>query len=80
MPEGLPLRFTQYAGDLVIVPAQWGHSTMSQGGFTLGLGVLWCDQRWMNLSAHECHLSSSAWLAAHRAREVARHGRPAKRG
>lgn len=66
LPEGLPLRFTQNAGDLVIVPAQWGHSTMSKGGFTLGLGVLWCDQRWMNLSAHDCHLESSVWMAARR--------------
>ena len=41
LPAGLPLRFTQRAGDLVIVPSQWGHSTLSHGGFTIGLGVLW---------------------------------------
>ena len=61
LPQGLPLRFTQRAGDLVIVPPQWGHSTLSDGGFTLGLGVLWCDQRWINVSAGQCHLSGSTW-------------------
>ena len=61
LPEGLPLRFTQRAGDLVVVPAQWGHSTLSSGGFTLGLGVLWCDTRWMNLSVGDCHLHQQAW-------------------
>ena len=67
LPPGLPLRFTQEAGDIVIVPAQWGHSTLSDGGFTLGLGVLWCDWRWMNISSTgECHLRPSrrVWTPA----------------
>ena len=58
LPDGLPLRFTQRAGDLVIVPAQWGHSTLSDGSFTLGLGVLWCDHRWVNVTAGVCHKST----------------------
>ena len=53
-PDGLPRRFTQHAGDLVIGPPQWGHSTLSDG-FTLGLGVLWCDHRWVNVTGGQCH-------------------------
>jgi len=66
LPKGLPIQFTQRAGDLVLVPAQWGHSTLSYGGFTLGLGVLWCDQHWMALSGGQCHLSqsTSVWAKA----------------
>ena len=61
LPKGLPLRFTQRPGDLVIVPSQWGHSTLSHGGFSLGLGVLWCDARWVNLTGGNCHLETNAW-------------------
>ena len=66
LPDGLPLRFTQRAGDLVILPAQWGHSTLSSGAFTLGLGVLWCDSHWMNLSVGTCHLPDTPWSAMRR--------------
>ena len=41
----------------MIVPPQWGHSTLSDG-FTLGLGVLWCDHRWVNVTAGVCHKST----------------------
>ena len=65
LPAGLPLRFRQRAGDLVLVPSQWGHSTLSSGGFTIGLGVLWCDQHWMTLSSGKCH-TSSIWRSPRR--------------
>lgn len=36
------LRCTQNAGDVILVPDGWGHSTISRG-FTMGLGVLYSD-------------------------------------
>jgi hypothetical protein len=56
LPWGLPLRFTQQPGDLVLLPAQWGHSTLTADSFSLGLGVLWCDARWLNITGGTCHL------------------------
>ncbi len=62
LPAGLPLRFTQRAGDVVVVPAQWGHSTISARSFTLGYGVLWCDRRWLNFSGGSCHLYNNVFF------------------
>ena len=61
------------AGDVVVVPAQWGHSTKSIGGFTLGVGVLWCDQRAAALSL-PCHIPSAQSIYKREA------GRDAKEG
>lgn len=37
------LRCTQNAGDVILVPDGWGHSTMSHG-FAMGLGILYKDK------------------------------------
>ena len=37
-------------GDFADLPC----STLSDG-FTLGLGVLWCDHRWVNVTGGQCH-------------------------
>ena len=57
LPRGMPLYFTQRAGDVLILPEQWGHSTLSVN-FTVGLGMLWCGKRLTNLTG-ACHTRSS---------------------
>lgn len=48
-PRGMPLRCTQGPGDMLLVPAQWGHATVNRR-FTLGIGDLFCDIFAMNAS------------------------------
>ena len=76
LPEGLPYRFTQHEGDVVILPSQWGHATTSVN-FTLGIGMLWCEGRVMNMSRGECHLHNTAYRQ--RAISTGRHNRQRKR-
>ena len=59
LPRGLPLRFTQRPGDVVLLPEQWGHATLSDN-VTLGLGMLWCGVRLTGLTG-SCHLQQSAY-------------------
>lgn len=49
LPEGLPLRCTQGPGDLLLLPAHWGHATVNSA-FALGIGNLYCDTRLANYS------------------------------
>ena len=72
LPRGLPLRFTQRAGDVVILPEQWGHSTYSVN-FTVGLGMLWCGARLTNVTG-SCHVSNTVYDDA-KPKKVHGHGR-----
>ena len=45
----MPLKCTQGPGDMLLVPAQWGHATVNRR-FTLGIGDLYCDIFAMNSS------------------------------
>ena len=43
LPSELPLRCTQGPGDMLLLPAYWGHATINRG-FTIGIGNLYCDR------------------------------------
>jgi hypothetical protein len=51
LPAGLPLQCTQQAGDVLILPAMWGHATRNEG-FSLGLGYLFTDHLYRNRTVH----------------------------
>ena len=68
LPRELPLRFTQRAGDVVLLPEQWGHSTYSVN-FTLGLGMLWCGARLTNVTG-SCHVPDTVYEEVKPSRKV----------
>lgn len=44
LPQGLPMVCAQGPGDMLLLPAVWGHSTVNKK-FTVGTGNIFCDTR-----------------------------------
>ena len=55
LPAGLPLQCTQGPGDMLLLPANWGHAT-ANSAFAIGVGNLYCDVRSANYTDDRgCH-------------------------